>query len=277
MGRCMDEKVDVFTKREAPGGSLVGEAAALRWLAEAMDEGGLRVARPISVKDGKLVEEAIHTCAPSKGAAERIGRALAHTHAAGAAGWGVGPDDWYGSYVIGFSKTPTLKKSFPARSWGGFIARYRIRHYLRDLHARRLMSLRNENFFERLAARLDRGEFDAPQPQLVERSGHRVARLHGDLWTGNLLWDADPTNQTGGALIDPMAYGGHAETDLAMLALFGCPHLETIIAAYNEVSPLADGWRERVGLHQLIPLLHHCVLFGASYVDQTLAIARRYA
>ena len=271
-----DDAQRVFTKRQAPGGSLVGEAAALNWLAEAMSDGGIRVARPISVREGHLVEEAIDTCPPTKEAAERIGRALARTHAAGASGWGVAPDGWQGNYIINFSTTPTLRASFASATWGMFFARYRIRHYLRDLHARRFMSLRDENVFEQVAARLDRGEFDVPQPQMVVRRGYEAARLHGDLWKGNLLWDSDPTNETGGALIDPMAYGGHAETDLAMLALFGCPYLETIIAAYNEVSPLADGWRERVGLHQLAPLLHHCVLYGASYVEQTLAVARQY-
>ena len=64
------------------------------------------------------------------------------------------------------------------------------------------------------------------------------ARLHGDLWSGNVLWAPD-----GAWLIDPAAHGGHRETDLAMLALFGCPHLDVVLAAYDEAAPLADGWR----------------------------------
>jgi fructosamine-3-kinase len=129
-------------------------------------------------------------------------------------------------------------------------------------------------FFERVAARVASGAFDAPQPGLLSAVGTAVARIHGDLWSGNLMWDADPANPVGAVLIDPMAHGGHAETDLAMLALFGCPHLDRIVAAYNEVSPLADGWRERVPLHQLAPLLHHCALFGRSYVGAALEAAR---
>jgi fructosamine-3-kinase len=62
-----------------------------------------------------------------------------------------------------------------------------------------------------------------------------------------------------------------------MLALFGCAYLDRIVAAYDEASPLADGWRDRVRLHQLAPLLHHCVLFGRSYVPETLEVARAYA
>jgi fructosamine-3-kinase len=62
-----------------------------------------------------------------------------------------------------------------------------------------------------------------------------------------------------------------------MLRLFGCPHLERIMSAYHEVSPLADGWRERVALHQLFPLLVHTVLFGGGYGAQAVAAARSLA
>ena len=78
-------------------------------------------------------------------------------------------------------------------------------------------------------------------------------------------------------MIDPMAHGGHAETDLAMLALFGCPYLGAIIGAYDEVSPLADGWRERIELHQLAPMLLHGVLFGGGFIAEAVAMARRFA
>jgi fructosamine-3-kinase len=74
-------------------------------------------------------------------------------------------------------------------------------------------------------------------------------------------------------LIDPAAHGGHRETDLAMLHLFGCPHLERLVAAYEGVNPLADGWRERIALHQLFPLLVHTVLFGRGYATQAVAAA----
>ncbi len=75
-------------------------------------------------------------------------------------------------------------------------------------------------------------------------------------------------------LIDPAAHGGHRETDLAMLALFGCPLLDAVLEGYQDVAPLASGWRARVGVHQLFPLLVHAVLFGRGYAGQALAAAR---
>jgi fructosamine-3-kinase len=77
-------------------------------------------------------------------------------------------------------------------------------------------------------------------------------------------------------LIDPSAYGGHREVDLAMLRLFGALS-ERLFDAYAEVTPLADGWEDRVALWQLLPLLVHAVLFGGSYPDAAVRIARRYA
>jgi fructosamine-3-kinase len=59
-----------------------------------------------------------------------------------------------------------------------------------------------------------------------------------------------------------------------MLALFGAPHLDVILREYEQVMPLADGWRARVPLHQLHPLLVHVCLFGASYAAQLRAAAR---
>ena len=95
------------------------------------------------------------------------------------------------------------------------------------------------------------------------------ARLHGDLWSGNVHAGADGRAW----LLDPAAHGGHRETDLAMLALFGWPNLERLLAGYTDVAPLAPGWQQRVALHQLFPLVH-AVLFGGSYGVRAAAAAR---
>jgi fructosamine-3-kinase len=124
------------------------------------------------------------------------------------------------------------------------------------------------------ALRLDPGTLDAVHAVVSRcRAGDfddddTPARLHGDLWSGNVIWTAD-----GGVLIDPAAQGGHREADLAMLALFGCPYLESVYDGYRTVHPLRPGWRDRIGLHQLYPLLAHVVFFGGGYVPQTRAAA----
>lgn len=268
---------DAFVKTAGYGDNLPGEAAALRWLAEAEPRGGIRVARVLSVDKNELAEERVATGAPSAAAARRIGAALARTHAEGAPWYGCPPDGWAGEPWCGRARTPYVARRHASASWGAFFAEHRVMNYVRTLVDRGDFDASDEALLERVAARLSRGDLDAPQPALVRDAGVACARLHGDLWAGNVLWDADPSSPTGGVLIDPMAYGGHAETDLAMLALFGYPFLDEVLLGYDEVSPLADGWRERVGAHQLAPLLLHCVLFGGWYIGETLATARRYA
>nr|WP_269453640.1 fructosamine kinase family protein [Pseudoclavibacter sp. 13-3] len=105
------------------------------------------------------------------------------------------------------------------------------------------------------------------------RGGHAVSRNHGDLWGGNVLYDSGATGVT---LIDPYGQGGHAETELASLAVFGLPLREDVVAAYDEVSPLADGWEERVGLHELAMAIMHAYKYGGGYVGASLRLARRY-
>jgi fructosamine-3-kinase len=90
------------------------------------------------------------------------------------------------------------------------------------------------------------------------------------LWSGNVLADAAGRPW----VIDPAAYGGHREVDLAMLALFGAP--PGALEAYREVAPLSAGWQERVGLYQLLPQLVHVLLFGGSYRDSLARTAARY-
>lgn len=271
------EKVDA-----GPGVDLAGEAAGLRWLGAAEKDGGLSCARVVSATAHRLVEERIAQGASTREKARRAGAALARTHAAGAAWYGCPPPGWDGDgYTIGRSLTPVVSASARdgAQSWGTACAKWRVMPHVRAIRDDGLVDAGEARLLSRVADRMAAGDFDSPEPALVRAGGHACSRIHGDLWAGNLLWAADGTRAaaTGAALIDPMASGGHAETDLAMLQLFGCAYLDDLLAAYDEASPLADGWRDRVAIHQLVPALLHCVLFGEGYVGLALSIARRYA
>lgn len=271
------EKVD-----HGPHADFAGEAAGLRWLGAAEKDGGLSCTRVVSATAHRLVEERMPQGAPTREKARRAGAALARTHAAGAAWYGCPPPGWDGpGYAIGRSLTPVVSASARdgAQSWGAACAEWRVMPHVRTIRDDGLVDAGEARLLTRVADRMAAGDFDSPEPARVRAGGHACARIHGDLWAGNLLWAADGTRAaaTGAALIDPMASGGHAETDLAMLQLFGCAYLDDLLAAYDEASPLADGWRDRVAIHQLVPVLLHCVLFGGDYVGLALSIARRYA
>ena len=271
-GRPSDvPRTRVFRKS---GPNLPGEAVGLRWLAEAQSAGGASVAEVLSVSPEQLELEYIESAPPTADRARRFGRALAHTHAAGAEWWGCAPPSWTGPAYLGNSRTPlVLDPSAAPATWGEFYADYRIANFARQVAAKGLFSSSDVAVFDRLTDRLRAGDFDAPQPALVRAAGHDVARVHGDMWAGNVLYD---NSETGATLIDPLAHGGHGETDLATLTVFGFPHLEEVYAGYHAESPLAVGWRERIALHQLGIVIMHADLFGGGYAPRAVALARQY-
>lgn len=261
-----------FTKTSP---DAAGEAAGLRWLAAAMPSGGANVVAVQSVSRNTLVLDTVETTPASAQKARRFGAALAHTHAAGAPWWGCPPDGWPGRPSVGNSATPLASAPEQApTNWGEFYATYRIEAFTRRLVDKGTLTADQAQPLIRLAERLGAGELDHEQPRLVARAGHQVSRVHGDMWAGNVLYDDGPS---GASLIDPMAHGGHAETDLGTLSVFGFPYLADVYAGYDEESPLAAGWQERVELHQLGIVVMHAVLFGGPYITESLALASRYA
>ncbi len=257
----------VKQRADAPSGFYAAEAAGLGWLAESMARGGARVVLPLGPVERdatRIALSPIRSRTPDAAAAEDLGRRLAITHAAGAGWHGCPPKGWDGTGFIGPIAMPYNTQD-RLIDWGRFFADYRLAPFARQATAGGSLSPQDAAAIERLCERLRTGDEDLcgpPEP---------VCRLHGDLWSGNIMWD-----DAGAVLIDPSAHGGHRESDLAMLALFGGPHVERIVAAYHETSPLADGRIERIGLHQLYPVLVHAVLFGADYGRQAGTLARRY-
>lgn len=255
-------------RKQASAEAIASEAAGLRWLAAA---GGAGVAELVAVGDTWLETRLMRPGNPSREDAAEFGRRVAATHAAGAGWWGAAPPD-ADPTAQRLAELPAPMASAPRyASFGEFLAHARLGPYLR---AASVLDDAERRVLARAVDRIADGAHDSPQPLLVQRSGQEAARIHGDLWGGNVVWER-VAGGTVGTLIDPAAHGGHAESDLAELQVFGSPHLDATLAAYDEVSPLADGWRERVAAHQLHMLLVHVVLFGRSYAGQAVDIARK--
>jgi fructosamine-3-kinase len=251
IGRLADGR-EVFAKAALGAGgrqaaAFAAEANGLRWLAE---PGALPVPEVLGVDEHVLVMELLPPGHPTEEAALAFGAGLARTHAAGAATFGA---PWPG-YIASLPLDNT-----PGQEWAPWYAERRLVPYLRKASDYGALSAADVSLVEAVVARI--GDLGGPPEP--------PSRIHGDLWSGNLLWSGGR-----GWLIDPAAHGGHRETDLAMLALFGAPHLDAILRAYAQTSPLADGWRNRVPLHQLHPLLVHACLFGGSYAGEVRAAAR---
>lgn len=247
-----------FVKRNpaAPPGLFAWEATGLAWLAAAAD--GVPCAQVLGWDDTSLTLRRLPTARPTAQAAVEFGRRLAITHDAGASGFGAAPDGWAGPGFFGPTHHPLPMSLVAHDSWGRFYADERLAPMLG--HAAGLVPVQTRDLVEQVIIRCRAGDFDDTDPP---------ARLHGDLWSGNVMWTPD-----GAVLIDPAAHGGHRETDLAALALFGCPHLDEILSGYRSIRALQPKWGERVGLHQLYVLLAHVALFGTGYAGRTAEAAR---
>ena len=250
----LDDGTEVVVKSGEPS-SIAAEAAGLRWLAE---PGAVAVPEVLGTAEGRMVSTRVPSGRADAGAAERFGRELAALHAAGAPAFGSPPPGGPVHAWIGEARMVNETGD----DWPSWYAEHRVLPYARQARDQGTFSADDVALVERACASFP--DVDAPDEP--------PARLHGDLWTGNVLWDGDRA-----WVIDPAAHGGHRETDLAMLELFGAPQLETVLAAYDEAAPLADGWRDRVGLHQLFPLLVHTVLFGGGYGARALRVCERYS
>jgi fructosamine-3-kinase len=246
---------ELFVKHRAGAepGMYAAEAAGLAWLAEA---GALRTPAVVAVGERPprfLALELIPRGRPGPGHDEELGRGLAALHRAGAPAFGLAEDNFIG---------PLPQPNAPSGDWPEFYGGRRLEPMARAaVEAGRL----GEGFvagLERLRARL---------PDLCGPA-EPPARLHGDLWGGNAMTDAEGRP----VLIDPAAYGGHREVDLAMMRLFG-GFGAGAFAAYAEADPLAGGHQDRVELYQLYPVLVHVVLFGGGYAGSAERILRRYA
>jgi fructosamine-3-kinase len=237
-------RVFAKTLSGAPAGFFAAEAGGLSLLAV---DGGPPLPAVLAAGQDGLVLDWIDTRAPEAAAAADFGRRLARMHAATLPEFGAAQDGFIGSLPL-----PNSSRT----SWTQFYVDNRLAPYISALPATARRPV------EQVCNRIDdiAGPVEPP------------ARIHGDLWSGNLLWGAD------GAvwLVDAAsAHGGHRETDLAMLQLFGAPQLPVILEAYQSVAPLASGWQQRVPLHQLHPLLVHAVLFGGGYVGRVVSIAEQ--
>ena len=244
------------------------EAHGLRWLAGA---GAVPVPEVLGCDEAMLVISWVPGGAADAAAAERFGRDLARLHVSGAQRFGAPWPGFIASLPLdndgpagGAGDGPAADGAGAAAqdgpgAWPGWYAARRVLPYLRRAADARVLSPPQVRAVEAVVARI--GDLGGP--------AEPPSRIHGDCWSGNVLWSGGR-----GWLIDPAAHGGHRESDLAMLDLFGAPFLDRILACYQEVAPLAPGWRARVPLHQLHPLLVHACLFGSGYAEAVAGAAR---
>ena len=257
----MNNAVYKKSRLYAPERFFECEGKGLKWLSEAHKYGGPRVAEVFDWGNGYLNIERIDTHSATPIAAFEFGAALAHMHDYGAKYFGEAPADYDGKCYFGPLSDPV---EMPTGTWSNVI------DYLADGRLRPMVELgiaRGELTQSDLD--LTNEVIDALPDLLGKAAEDKPARVHGDLWSGNVLWTkSSDSEHTEAVLIDPAAHGGHCEEDLAMLHLFGISYFRQILDGYQSVHPLKAGFEQRMIIWQLYPIAGHCVFFGGGYVSE---------
>lgn len=272
----MNNNVYRKSRSYAPKRFFECEGKGLEWLNEAHSHGGPKVAKVYDWGSDYLNIERIEISRPTALSAYKFGASLAHMHDYGAKFFGEPPANYDGTCYFGPLCDPV--KMYTG-SWDNVI------DYLADGRLRPMVKLAIERgALTKDDLYLTNRVIDALPDLLGKSSEDKPARVHGDLWSGNVLWtksneddlninsklNAQDTNTDSveAVLIDPAAHGGHREEDLSMLQLFGISYFKQILDGYQSVHPLKAGFEKRTTIWQLYPIAGHCVFFSGGYVSE---------
>lgn len=263
-GGCINHAVkvtssqgDFFLKWNAngPADLFVKEAEGLNEMEKA-DNSFLIVpkviwSKPTDDLPGLLLMEYLHPASSTPGFDERLGRGIAQLHRH------IAPE--FGFYHSNYCGT-TLQDNTWNSNWPDFFAQQRILTLVNKIKTIRGLPASDQQIYARLVDKM---------PQLLDHPTI-PSLIHGDLWSGNYMYTAN-----GPALIDPACYYADREMELGMMQLFG-GFSPTVWKSYQEAYPLPDGWQRRIQLYQLYHLLNHHLLFGGSYGQQAIGIAKMF-
>lgn len=232
----------------APEDFFAAEAAGLSAIAETDT---LRVPRVIFPARRFLLLEYLPAARKKGDYWEKLGQGLAQMHCQKRKQFGFHCDNYCGL---------SPQRNLTERDGHVFYREHRILFQARLAVEKGLLGIRELKLIERFATRLT---------DLVPEQA--PALIHGDLWSGNVHVDesGDPV------LIDPAAYWGWPEADIAMTLLFG-GFSESFYQSYLACNPLESGWRDRAPIYNVYHLLNHLNLFGGSYGSQLLATVKRF-
>lgn len=253
------------SRAHSPQGFFECEGRGLKWLREAYGHGGPRVVEVFGWGRDYLDIERVNASSPTPKAAHDFGAALARLHDFGAEYFGEPPAGYSGTCYFGPLQDPVPMDTGSWDDVAEYYAQGRLLPMVQMGIDRGALTSADMRMTEEIV--------DALPDLLGPAAEDKPARVHGDLWSGNVMWTSDG-GQSEAVLIDPAAHGGHREEDISMLHLFGMSYLSDIIDGYQTVHPLARGFADRYTLWQLYPIAGHCVFFGGGYVSEYRSMCR---
>ncbi len=224
--------------------ALFREAEGLELLRDALEAAGVtdvKVPRVLSVTEKQLEMTAIMPQRQSEALLVTLGRGLAAIHNLPQSRYGLDRDNYIGL---------NPQKNIETDNWGEFFADYRLGYQVSLIKDAGLRRRFEDMLKSRRTVLIDWLNEHCAGPSL----------LHGDLWSGNVLFDGDNP-----WLIDPAVYYGDSEADLAMTEMFGGLG-PAFYEAYEDVRPMTAEYPRKREIYNLYHFLNHYNLFGGSYL-----------
>jgi protein-ribulosamine 3-kinase len=242
--------------QNCPADIFIREAESLRELKKAAADflviPEVFAARQVDETPGFLVLEYLDISHSSITDDEKLGRGLAKIHQFTYLEFGFYSNNYCGA---------TMQNNSWKNNWPEFFRDNRLQFLLNLIEKERPLPATEMVLYEKLLCRIE---------NLIPKESSPVL-IHGDLWSGNFM-----ISEKGPALIDPASYYADREMEFAIMTMFG-GFSSRFYDAYNEFNLLPVGWKQRNSLYQLYHVLNHYYLFGGSYRNQALQIARYFA
>lgn len=240
--------MELFRKHNTTGfsDSLQREADGLRLLSEALEEldcPRLAVPQVISVTDTELVLPAIRSAPATTELMTALGEGLAKIHRKAYPRYGLDRDNY-----IGLSP----QRNGWSEDWGRFFLNNRL--------SEQIGMIRDPAVRDQFRQVLD--DKGSALVAFLDTSCDHPSLLHGDLWSGNALFDGQTA-----WLIDPAVYYGDREADLAMTEFFG-GFTQAFYQAYDKLWPRTADYPRKRDIYNLYHALNHYNLFGRGYLGK---------
>jgi fructosamine-3-kinase len=222
--------------------ALLKEVDGLKELSFALEfQDQLLVPKVYNVDEKTLHIEKINSTISSDKNSSLLGKMLAKMHKKVYKQYGYDQDNYIGL---------NPQKNRLSDNWGNFFVEYRLRY--------QLSLIKDSSVKKRFTKTLDQNQ-EKLEKFLNNHTKH-PSILHGDLWSGNVLYSCDKVY-----LIDPAVYYGDREVDLAMTQMFG-GFDKAFYDAYEEEYPLCVEYGRKKVIYNLYHYLNHYNLFGRGYL-----------
>ncbi|NVJ65885.1 MAG: fructosamine kinase family protein [Gammaproteobacteria bacterium] len=201
----------------------------------------IQIPKVHSVSAQELVIEEIKSTSATSQQWYRFGQGLAQLHQIPQHNYGFEVDNYIGL---------NPQKNMLSSNWGEFLFEYRLMAQVDFIKDKKIKAEFSNALRQKKSQLIDFLNQNCQHPSLV----------HGDLWSGNLLFDSDNV-----WLIDPAVYYGDREVDIAMTEMFGGFSSE-FYQGYDSVYPRSSEYGKKKQIYNLYHFLNHYNLFGGGYL-----------